>query len=300
MDDERFYLKQRLPPRLEVQIHRELELRHLVRFGLGVATLIATLVMMPYLQEALDTIETAQEQVESLDTNWNTVGLEPGQHHADDRKAGKGDTITVQFLVTVPLVVDRDGSIDFYIFDEANYGRYSNQQAATALREEQDKASGTLSVTAPVGDRYYIVFDNRDDLFFEPEEELKYRLVIYTTVESSSQDPLVTAVLLIPSLVLIVIGAWGYLGMRSQRLFNMVPVLMPTRVVEELKELLRLDDDEEEEKEAEEGQAGPPPPEEEEDSDSPDEEEIIDAELMAEMINKLRETEPKAESQGGD
>ena len=200
-----------LSPQLEEDIQEEINLRHLARFSLGVAVLLITLVLMPFLQDALNTLETTREQVTALDTSWNTVTIPPNQHAADNGWAGKGDTITVQFLVTTALIVDRDNSVDFYIMDEENYQRNCNGEDYDPLLASPDHESGTFSKEVPTSDIYYIVFDNEDDIFFEPEEEVKYRFVIYTFEEDEELDPVVAVVLLLPSLVLMTAGGYGWM-----------------------------------------------------------------------------------------
>ena len=77
-----------------------------------------------------------------------------------------------------------------------------------------------------------MVFDNSDYYFLEPEEEVKYRLVIYTTIETQEEDPMVSAVLLLPSLVLIGVGGYGLWRIRGRDLLAALPVLMPRPLAE--------------------------------------------------------------------
>ncbi len=198
-----------LSPAIQEEIEDALELKHVTRLALGLAFLFLTLVFMPYLQEALNTMETTREQAKSLDTNWNTVSLGPGEYQSDSGFARKGDIFTIQFLVTTQYLVDRDKSVDFFIMDAENYQRYQNGESYNALLAEEDLESGTFSQEMPTRGVYYIVFDNNDDFPFEPEEEVKYRFVVYTFQEEETTDPVAGFALVLPSLALSTIGAFG-------------------------------------------------------------------------------------------
>ncbi len=202
---------------LEREITREIQLRHITRLGLGIGLLIITMTFMPFMQEGLDTVESTHEQVAALDSHWNTVSVAPGDHASDFGKAEDGDVITVQFLVTTQYLIDRDKSIDFYIMDQENYQRYKNGQSFDAIAREENLESGTFSREVAKAGTYYIVFDNSDDILFEPEEEVKYRFVIYRTLESEEEDLMITLVLILPSLVLMATGGYGWWSMRRDQ-----------------------------------------------------------------------------------
>jgi hypothetical protein len=180
--------------------------------ALGVAFFLLTLVMMPLLQGALNALETSSEQVTDLDTNWNTVTVPAGEHRADSGMCKKGDTITVQFLVTTALIVDRDNSVDFYIMDQMNYQRYCDGEDFDPIFASPDHESGTFSEEVPTSDLYFVVFDNSDDFILEPDEEVKYRFVVYSFKEDESVNPTVAFLLLLPSLVLMGTGGLGFYG----------------------------------------------------------------------------------------
>lgn len=199
-----------LSDELKEDIETELEVRHIIRIVLGVIFLILTIVMMPMLQDALNTLNTAQEQVQALDSDWNTVSISPGDHASDSGGASTDDTITVWFLVSTQYLVDRDKSVDFIILDEENFQKYENGDSYDPLVQEDNLESGTILRSVPRKGTYYVVFDNSDDFFLEPQEEVKYRFTINTFDKDESLNPIVTIALLLPSLAMIAIGSYGY------------------------------------------------------------------------------------------
>ena len=199
-----------LSDELKEDIETELDVRHITRIVLGFVFLIITIVMMPMLQDALHTMNTAQEQVQALDTDWNTVSIPPGDHASDSGRTETDDTITVWFLVSTQYPLDRDKSVDFIILDEENFQKYENGDSYEALVQEDNLESGTISRSVPKGGTYYIVFDNSDDIFVEPEEEVKYRFTINTFNNKEDLNPWVTFALLLPSIAMVAIGSYGY------------------------------------------------------------------------------------------
>ena len=199
-----------LSDELKEDIETELEVRHITRIVLGIVFLILTIVMMPILQDALNTLNTAQEQVQALDSDWNTVSISPGDYASDSGGAKADDTITVWFYVSTQYPLDRDKSVDFLILDEENFRKYENGGSYDALVEEDNLESGTISRSVPRDATYYVVFDNSDDLFFEPQEEVKYRFTINTFNNEESLNSWVTVALLLPSMAMIAIGSYGY------------------------------------------------------------------------------------------
>jgi hypothetical protein len=208
-------LRNVLSDELKEDIETELEVRHITRIVLGVALLLLTAVMMPMLQDALHTLNTAQEQVQSLDSDWNTVSISPGEHASDSGGADTGDTITVWFYVSTQYLLDRDKSVDFIILDKENFQLYENGDSYEPLIQEDNLESGTISRRVPKSGTYYVVFDNSDDVFFEPQEEVKYRFTINTFNDKESLNLLVTFVLILPSISMIAIGSYGYWKLHS-------------------------------------------------------------------------------------
>ena len=170
---------------------------------------------MRYIQDSLNALDSAQEQVLALDSNWNTLSVPPGEHAEDSGYAGKNDVITVQFYISTQFLIDRDKSIDFLILDEENYQLYRNGNDYQAFVNEDDLESGTFSRSIPADGVYHVVFDNNDDLFFEPEEEVKYRFVIYTTRTDESIDHTMGLLLLLPSITLMGVGVFGLWSLRK-------------------------------------------------------------------------------------